>query len=272
MPEPDITSRQNPRIKQACALRGRAARDQTQQTLVYGVRESQRALELNARPTSVFWCEKHFRSPQASEVVDRLATTGAESFSVSSEVFEKLAYGDRMDGVIAVFDTRSPQLTNLSLPQNPLVAVLEGIEKPGNLGAILRSADGAGIDAVVVADAVIDLFNPNAIRASVAAVFQPNLAVASVAEVQVWLAKLGLNTYAARPDATTRYYQADYTQASAIVLGSEAKGLTDAWNIRHVQAVAIPMRGAADSLNVSTSAAVMFYEARRQRDLAVQRT
>jgi len=268
MSEPDITSRQNPRIKQACALRSRASRDQSQTTLVYGVRESQRAFELSARPICVFWCEKHFRSPEATQVVDQLSKAGAESYSVSSEVFEKLAYGDRMDGVVAVFETRSPQLTELQLPRNPLVAVLEGIEKPGNLGAILRSADGAGVDAVVVVDAVIDLFNPNAIRASVAAVFQPNLAIANVAEVQNWLVTLGLNTYAARPDATTSYYRADYTQGSAIVLGSEAQGLTEAWNTSHVSAVAIPMLGAADSLNVSTSAAVMFYEARRQRDLA----
>lgn len=265
MADPKITSRQNPRIKQACTLRSRAARDDSNTTLVYGVRESQRALELDARPHCVFWCERHFRSGEAPSVVRTLNESGAESLSVSADVFEKLAYGDRMDGVVAVFETHTRSIAELQIPKRPLVAVLEGIEKPGNLGAILRSADGAGVDAVVVVDPVVDLFNPNAIRTSVAAVFQPNIAVATVAETMAWLKDCGIAAYATRPEASKRYYAADFTDGAAIVFGSEAQGLTNAWQSDVVTAVSIPMLGSADSLNVSTAAAILFYEARRQR-------
>ncbi|HMP05999.1 MAG TPA: TrmH family RNA methyltransferase, partial [Lacipirellulaceae bacterium] len=143
---------------------------------------------------------------------------------------------------------------------------LEGIEKPGNVGAVLRSADGAGVDAVIVADGGTDLFNPNTIRASLGAVFKPNVCTATAAETLDWLRRLGLPMFAARPAATTSYAAADYRRGAALLLGSEAAGLSDLWTDPAVTPIALPMCGVADSLNVSATAAVLFYEARRQRD------
>lgn len=261
-----ITSRQNPRIKAVCALRNRRERMRTGTCVVYGVRESARALAAGARPLECLWCSDHLRGAEAAEVVGQLQAAGAEVFEVAAEAFDKLAYGDRLDGVVSVFAYQQRGLADLKLPESPLVAVVEGVEKPGNLGAILRSADGAGMDAVVVVDPVIDLFNPNAIRASVAAVFQSSVVVAGVEDTLAWLTRENLSVWAARPDATRLYWQADYTLGSAIVLGSESDGLTPCWQRPEVQPIRLPMHGTADSLNVSVTAGVLFYEARRQRD------
>jgi TrmH family RNA methyltransferase len=145
------------------------------------------------------------------------------------------------------------------------VAVLEGVEKPGNVGAVLRSADGAGVDAVIVADPRTDLFNPNTIRASLGAVFGAHVCTASSAEVRAWLAAAGVPLFAAKPQAAVSYSEADYRGGAAFVLGSEATGLSDAWSGADVTAIVLPMRGVCDSLNVSVTAAVLFYEAQRQR-------
>lgn len=268
MAPPAITSRQNPRIKAACALRQRSSRESTGLALVYGVRESARALALGAKPIECLWCADYFRSAEARQVVDRLADAGAEVIEVARDVFDKLAYGDRLDGVVAIFQAVAHHLDGLSLPPQPLVAVLEGVEKPGNLGAVLRSADGAGVDAVVVVDPVIDLFNPNCIRASVSAVFQHNVVVAGARETLAWLEGHGLTLWATRPDAPKMYYDANLASGCAVLLGSESSGLTDLWQPPVVRPIALPMLGVADSLNVSATAAVLFYEARRQRNIA----
>ena len=260
-----ITSRQNPRIKSACALRNRSTREKQGQAIVYGVRESARALAAGAAAIECLWCSDYFRSDEAPQVVEQLRTAGADVVEVSSEAFDKLAYGDRLDGVVSIFAAQSRGLSDLMLPANPLITVIEGVEKPGNLGAILRSADGAGIDAVVVADPVIDLYNPNTIRASVSAVFQANVVTATAAETLAWLRQQKLDVWAARPDASDYYWRTDFTPGGAIVLGSESQGLTDLWQGEGVQPVMLPMLGVADSLNVSVTAAVLFYEARRQR-------
>ena len=145
------------------------------------------------------------------------------------------------------------------------MAVLEGLEKPGNVGAVLRSADGAGVDAVIVADPRTDLFNPNTIRASLGTVFGAGVCTATAAETLAWLRRLGVPIFAARPEATLDYADVDYRGGAAIVLGSEAEGLSAAWTAADVTAMRLPMRGVADSLNVSATAAVLFYEAQRQR-------
>jgi TrmH family RNA methyltransferase len=156
-------------------------------------------------------------------------------------------------------------LSQLELPTAPLIAVIESVEKPGNVGAILRSADGAGVDAVVIADPRTDLFNPNTIRASLGTVFDQNVCTASGEETLAWLRRLNVTAYAARPDAEQLYTQADYRRGAAIVLGSEAEGLSELWRGAGVAGIRLPMRGIADSLNVSATAAVLFYEAQRQR-------
>ena len=185
---------------------------------------------------------------------------------VTGEVFEKLAFGGRSDGVVVVAKTPERNLGVLELPLKPLIAVLEQLEKPGNVGAILRSADGAGVDAVIVVDPQTDLFNPNTIRASVGTVFSQQICTASAEQTLARLREWGVSLVAARPDAEKLYTEIDYTQGTAILLGSEAMGLTAAWQQDDATGVRLPMQGIADSLNVSTTAAVLFYEARRQRD------
>jgi TrmH family RNA methyltransferase len=180
-------------------------------------------------------------------------------------VYAKLAFGDRNDGVIVVAATPVRGFAEFQLPASPIIAVLEGIEKPGNLGAILRSADAAGVDAVIIADGRTDLYNPNTIRASLGTVFRANVCEASTADAIEWLRAQQLPIIAARPDAQKLYTEVDLREGAAIVLGSEADGLSDAWHATGVTAVRLPMHGIADSLNVSTTAAVLFYEALRQR-------
>lgn len=266
MPLPPITSRQNPRVKQACALRSRGERDRTGQSIVYGVRETARALAAGASVVSTFLCREVFRTPEAEELVASLDSADVELLEVTKPVFEKIAYGDRLDGVISVVAARALSLADLGLPENPLVVVVDRVEKPGNLGAILRSSDGAGVDAVVVVDPVIDLFNPNTIRASIATVFKSNVALAAASETIAWLAEHGIQPWTARPDATECYYEANFREPSAIVLGCEAVGLGPEWNLPTMRPINLPMQGIADSLNVSTAGAILTYEARRQRD------
>ncbi|MEM1305311.1 MAG: RNA methyltransferase, partial [Planctomycetota bacterium] len=262
-----ITSRHNATVKAAASLRSRKHREAAGLTLVDGPRETQRAVLAGVAVERLFVCPEHRSSAETDAetdaAIEAAVQAGAERVDVSPEVFDRLAYGDRTDGVIAVARPRRATLGDLRLPDRPTIAVVEGVEKPGNLGAILRTADGAGVDAVVVADPVIDLFNPNVIRASVGVVFKPNVAVAPAAETLGWLRGLGAPIYAARPDAAINCFDADFSDGAAIVLGNEARGLTDLWNATGVTAVSLPMHGLGDSLNVSTAAAVMFYEALR---------
>lgn len=261
---PQITSRQNPRIKQAASLRNRKQRRATGQTLIDGPREVLRALAAGVELTEAYVCQALLESAEDEQAIDALESA-CELLDVSRDVMARIAYGDRADGVVAVARVPERTLGELKLPKDPLVAVVEGVEKPGNLGALLRSADGGGVDAVIVADPVIDLFSPNAIRASVGTVFKSNIAIATTAEVLPWLAGQGLTIFAARPDATQNYSDANYKTGTAIALGNEATGLTDAWASGQVTPVRLPMRGIADSLNLSATAAVLFYEALRQR-------
>jgi TrmH family RNA methyltransferase len=184
---------------------------------------------------------------------------------VPGSIFGKLAFGQRTEGVLGVAEMPKATLDRLLLPDLPLVAVLEGVEKPGNLGAVLRSADAAGVSALVAADARTDLYNPNAIRASLGTIFSLPVASATTQETLAWLRDRGLAVFASRVDGSVPYTEADFRHAAAIVLGSEAEGLSPAWSGPGVTAIRLPMCGAADSLNVSTAAAVLFYEALRQR-------
>ena len=194
-----------------------------------------------------------------------LPSTGAAIYPVGPPVFEKLAFGQRADGVIGVAEMPAATLDRLRLPDVPLVAVLERVEKPGNIGAVLRSADAAGVSALVVADAATDLYNPNAIRASLGTIFSMPVATGATAETLAWLRAHGLAIFTARVDGSIPYDEADFRQPSAIVLGSEAEGLSEAWSGSDMIALRLPMLGVGDSLNVSATAAVLFYEALRQR-------
>lgn len=260
-----LTSFANPRVRAATALRQRRERDRSGLTLVDGSRELRRVLDAGAVVLEAFICEPLLAGADARAVLDRLRADGTTVHSTSEALFAKLAFGERMEGVMAVVRIPSMALDDLALPPNPLVAVIEGVEKPGNVGAILRSADGAGANALIAADARTDLFNPNAIRASAGTAFSVQLAAASTMETIDWLRERGLRIVAARVDADLLYTRADLTGPLAIALGAESEGLTEAWKDSAIEAVRLPMLGVADSLNVSASAAVLLYEARRQR-------
>ena len=245
-------------------MRDRRDRRETGRLLVDGSRETLRALEAGVTPVEAF-VDIACTGPRTEETLAELRRCDTPIWTVASDAFEKLAFGKRADDVVLVAEARTQNLSDLSLPKTPLVVVIEGIEKPGNLGAILRTADGAGVDAVIVADTRVDLFNPNVIRASVGAVFRHGIAIATADETRAWLKKQKLQVFATRPEAPTCYSDANLAGATAIVLGSEAEGLSEGWNDGDVTALSLPMAGVADSLNVSAAAAILLYEARRQR-------
>ena len=264
MPE-RITSAANPRLKAAARLRGRRERDRRGLTLIDGVRETLRALQGGAVVREAFVLPELLVEAEAKALLERLSEASVPVLEVGRAAFERLAYGDRLDGVIAVAETPSHALADLVLPPEPLVAVIEGVEKPGNLGAVLRTADGAGVDAVIVAESATDLFNPNIIRASLGTVFAVPVAVASTGEVLEWLKERGITIVAARVDGSVDYSAADFRGAVAIALGSEARGLSRPWGELARTSVRVPMLGVADSLNVSATAAILLYQALRQR-------
>lgn len=269
MPEdraPAIDSPSNPRIRAAVALRERREREATGLTLVDGAREARRALEAGLEVEALFVCRRLVASGDARAVIATIgrARGRRELVEVSERAFEKLAFGDRSDGVVLVVRPRLRTLADLQLPEDPLVVVTEDVEKPGNVGAILRSADGAGADALIAVGGT-DLFNPNVIRASVGTVFTVPAAAAPAGEVRSWLRDRALRIVATRVDSPTLHADADLRGPLALVLGSEAEGLSPEWGGDDVESVRLPMEGIADSLNVSAAAAILLYEAWRQR-------
>ncbi len=233
--------------------------------IVDGTRELSRAIDAGIEFVEVFVCEELCISDDARNALAAVQRTDAELLHATSAVFAKLAFGDRVEGIVGIAPAPQHTLDDLTLPENPLIAVIERLEKPGNVGAILRSADAAGVSAVIVADGGTDLYNPNAIRASLGTVFSMPICAASSQAVVQWLLENRWKIFAARVDGSIDYLEADYTGGAAIVLGSEADGLSDVWRNESIQAVRLPMLGIADSLNVSATAAVLFYEALRQR-------
>lgn len=270
MIQPPITSLTNPRVKAAVRLRDRREREATGLTIVDGAREILRALDAGVRIETAFLAEDLLRTPDAHAVAERLRHRPT-TIAVSPAVLAKVAYGERSDGIVAVVETPRPELADLALGDDPLIVVVEAIEKPGNLGAVLRTADGAGADAVIAADPRTDPFNPNAIRASLGTIFTMPVVAASAADTLAWLIHRGIRPVAAIVDATTEYAALDLRGPLAIILGSEAEGLSATWRDPRVTPTAIPMHGIADSLNVSIAAAVVLYEAVRQRNVSADR-
>ena len=260
-----IRSLQNPRVKNAVRLRDRRHRSKQGKILIDGARELGRAIGAGVELLEIFVCEALCGSSDAERLLGEIEDCDAEVIQVTEPVFAKLAFGDRAEGVLGVARTPSADLAELSLPENALVVVLEGVEKPGNLGAVLRSADAAGVSAVVLADPCCDLFNPNAIRASLGTIFTIPVASSGTDETLDWLAQQRLQVYGCRVDGAVPYTDVDFRRPAAIVLGSEARGLSDAWITELITPVRLPMLGVADSLNVSATVAVLVYEALRQR-------
>jgi RNA methyltransferase, TrmH family len=269
---PTITSTKNLRVREAVRLRDRRHREKQGRILIDGVRELARAIDAGVCLLEVFACADLCRDDEARRLLAALPETDCDILPVAEVVFQKLAFGQRAEGVLGVAELPRPTLASLTLGAGaPLVAVLEGIEKPGNLGAVLRTADAAGVSAVIAADPRTDLYNPNAIRASLGTIFTLPICAATSADAIAWLRERGFAILAARVDGSVPYAAADYRGPTAIVLGSEAAGLTSAWTGPGIRAVHLPMLGAADSLNVSVTAAVLFYEALRQRQAGTQR-
>ncbi len=262
-----ITSVHNPRVKDASRLRSGRGRTRQGRILIDGLREVQRALQAGVRLHEVFACAAPNDEPTRRELAV-WERAGVPVFHVSPSVFSRLAYGDREQGVVAVAQAPERSLEELSVPADALVVVLEGVEKPGNVGAVVRTADAVGASAVLVADGATDLYNPNSIRASLGTVFTVPVCAADSLETLAWLRQHRLQIVATRVDGAAPYTQVSYRAPTAIVLGSEASGLSDVWRGPDVRAVALPMKGRADSLNVATTAAVVLYEALRQRQAA----
>ena len=265
MARPVITSVHNQRVKDAAKLRERRQREKQGRTLIDGGREIERAHQAGIELVEVYVCDGFCYENQFQSIVEALQNSRVPVLNCTPEVFTKVAYGERADGIVAVAATPRRSLDDLKLTSSALVAVLVGLEKPGNVGAVLRSADAAGVAAVIVADGGTDLYNPNSIRASLGTIFSLPMCDATTAETFSWLRANNVRMYAARVDGALDYTAADFSGSSAIILGSEKAGLPIEWQGNDISCIKLPMLGVADSLNVSATAAVLFYEALRQR-------
>jgi TrmH family RNA methyltransferase len=260
-----ITSLQNPKIKAVVALRGRRDRDRTGLMPVEGYDELSLALSSGAVPTQLFYCPALFPDGGQLQLLERLRPTSTDQVEVNERVFEKIAYRSDPDGWLATFPMPHRRLSELRLTDNPFLVVAESVEKPGNLGAILRTADAAGIDAVISAAPLTDWGNPNVVRSSKGALFTVQVAEADNAEAMTWLRERGIAVLAATPEAETIYTEVDMRRPVAVVVGTERHGLSADWLARADMKVRIPMVGRVNSLNVSIATALLVYEGVKQR-------
>lgn len=252
-----ITSPSNPKIKRLLALQQKSsARREAGLFVVEGQRELQHCIDAGFEIDSIFVCPDLLSTPPESRI---------KVFEVTKEVYARISYREGTEGVIAEVRTPDRRFEDLVLPERPLVVVLESVEKPGNLGAVLRSADAAGADAVLICDPLTDLWNPNLIRASIGAVFTVPCLSCGSAEAIAFLKARGIRILTAQLQDSSLYYDCDMTVGTALVMGTEATGLTDAWRAAADAHIRIPMLGRLDSLNVSVSAAILLFEAVRQR-------
>ena len=256
-----ITSTQNPKIKSLLALEKPRERRKQCLFVVEGVKEIKLALDADYKIGNIFFCEDIINHEES----DFLKDQDKLLIPVSKEVFEKIAVRESTGGMIAVAEQKVHGLSQLQLSKNPLLLILESVEKPGNLGAVLRTADAAGVDAVIICDPHTDFYNPNVIRSSIGCVFTKQIASASSEETIAWLKEKNIKIFSTYLKASAPYHETDFTKSCAIVLGTEATGLSDLWVKKSDAAIIIPMQGKIDSMNVSTAAAVVVFEARRQR-------
>jgi RNA methyltransferase, TrmH family len=256
-----ITSTQNPKIKSLLSLEKPRERRKQGLFIVEGLKEVQMAYDAGYRFGNLFFCPEII----SLEKLDPLGASEKLLIPVAREVFEKIAIRENSGGVLAVAEQKTHRLDDIHLKVNPLLLVLEGVEKPGNLGAMLRTADAAGIDAVIICDPQTDFYNPNVIRSSVGCVFTNVIASSTSEEAIAWLRKKGIGIYCTYLGASKKYHEADFTKPTAIVMGTESTGLSDIWVKSADANIIIPMQGKIDSMNVSTAAAVVVFEAKRQR-------
>ncbi|WP_116787566.1 TrmH family RNA methyltransferase [Flavobacterium psychrotrophum] len=258
-----ITSAQNPFIKQLVQLQDKAkARKQTGTFLIEGQRELELARKGGYEIETVLFVSDMINESQVAQ----LSGSGAGLIEINREVYQKLAYRDSTEGVIGIARTKDLNLKDLQLKENPLILVMEAPEKPGNLGAMLRTADAAKLDAVIIANPKTDLYNPNIVRSSVGCLFTNQIASGTTEEVIAYLRSKNINIYCATLQDSALYHEQDYTTGSALVVGTEATGLTQAWRDAATRNIIIPMQGEIDSMNVSVAAAILIFEAKRQRN------
>lgn len=265
--DPVITSPANARLKALSGLRRRRVREQQGLTLLEGFEELTLALDAGVAPRTVLYCPELMADPGTQQdTLDRAVAAGAEPLRLSRAAFEKVAYREGPDGFLAVVPGVSRGVADLDLgAADAFVLVAEAVEKPGNLGAMLRTADAAGVDAVVAADPVTDWGNPNVVRASKGTVFAVPVAGATTAGTLDWLRANAVTLVVTTPETDVLHTDVDYTGRVAIAVGSEKHGADDALLAAADHRVRIPMKGRANSLNVSVAAAVVLYEAVRQR-------
>jgi len=256
-----ITSVQNSYIKSLVQLQEKAkARKQTGTFLIEGKREIEIATKGGYEIVTLL-----FLPEVCSQIEAQNFSQNAECIEINKEVYQKLAYRDTTEGVLAVAKTKSMLLSDLKLSQNPLIIIAEAPEKPGNIGAILRTADAANLDAVIIANPKSDLYNPNVVRSSVGCLFTNQIATGTTTEIIAFLKDRKINFYCATLQNSTSYHTQDYTLPTALVVGTEATGLTQEWRDAATQNIIIPMQGEIDSMNVSVAAAILIFEAKRQR-------
>ena len=260
-----ITSTKNPAVKHVCALRNRRTREKEQLTLLEGYRELSRGNKYGMEIIEVFFCPEMFLGENEFSLLDKLAEDGARVAEVPAHLMTKMTYRDRPEGLIAIARMRQHKLSEFANKPNGLYIIAEAVEKPGNLGSILRSADAAGVDGLIICNKCTDIYNPNVIRASTGALFSVPMAEASTEETIKWLKEKNIKSLAATPHTDLLYTDVDMTEAVAIVVGTEQHGLSQQWLDGADVGIRIPMLGKIDSLNVATAATILLYEAARQR-------
>ncbi len=235
--------------------------------IVEGIKEIEKAILKNYNFESVFFCSELISENEIIEIFNSKLPNNV--FEVTLEIFSKIAYRETSKNLIAVATPKKHKITDLVLPENPLILVVESVEKPGNLGAIYRTADAAGINALIICDKKTDLYNPNVIRASIGCNFTVQTAITSTNEAIEFLTQNNINIYSTYLNAAIPYHTVNFKKPSAIVMGTEATGISELWIKNSNANIIIPMQGFADSMNVSTSTAVIIFEAVRQRSVSI---
>jgi TrmH family RNA methyltransferase len=261
-----ITSIQNPFIKSLLQLQEKAkARKQSGTFIIEGKREIELALKGKYELETILFLPELITEKEINALYIAIDQTQTELIEINKEVYQKLAYRDTTEGIIAISKSKSLALFDLKLPDNPLILILESIEKPGNIGAMLRTCDAANIDAVIIANPKTDLYNPNIIRSSVGCLFTNQIASGTTEEVIQFLKDKKINIYSATLQNSNSYHTENYKTPTAIAVGTEAIGLSQALRDNASKNIIIPMQGQIDSMNVSVAAAILLFEAKRQR-------
>ncbi|WP_033961392.1 TrmH family RNA methyltransferase [Psychroserpens jangbogonensis] len=264
MQHKEITSTQNPLVKQILVLKEKSReRKKTGLFLIEGQRELSLAIKGHFEIKTLLYYPEFI----SVEQLEQFSSLISDTIEISKDVFQKLAHRNTTEGIIAIAKSKSHLIENLQLDhKNSLILIAEAPEKPGNIGALLRTADAAKVDAVIIANPKTDLYNPNIIRSSVGCLFTNQIAMGSTTEIIEFLNQNNINTYCAALQASTDYHTQNYTKPTAIVVGTEADGLTNEWLEASTQNIIIPMQGEIDSMNVSVAAGILIFEAKRQRD------